>query len=85
LLDFAHSVKSNPGSVDASDYTTDRALLGLSALAAVAAPPLAPPRRALVDSRRWTCGLVSRADVADFLVKQIDDDAFLHKTPVLTS
>jgi hypothetical protein len=23
--------------------------------------------------------------VADFLVKQIDDDAFLHKTPVLTS
>jgi uncharacterized protein YbjT (DUF2867 family) len=41
--------------------------------------------RALVDSRRWTCGLVSRADVADFLVKQIDDDAFLHKTPVLTS
>jgi len=27
----------------------------------------------------------SRADVADFLVKQIDDDAFLHKTPVLTS
>jgi hypothetical protein len=23
-------VKSNPGSVDASDYTTDRALLGLS-------------------------------------------------------
>jgi hypothetical protein len=28
---------------------------------------------------------VSRADVADFLVKQIDDDAFLHKAPVLTS
>jgi hypothetical protein len=27
----------------------------------------------------------SRADVADFLVKQIDNDAFLHKTPVLTS
>jgi hypothetical protein len=24
-------------------------------------------------------------DVADFLVKQIDNDAFLHKTPVLTS
>jgi uncharacterized protein YbjT (DUF2867 family) len=41
--------------------------------------------RALVDPRRWTCGLVSRADVADFLVKQIDDEAFLHKTPVLTS
>src|SRR5258707_14814268 len=31
--------------------------------------------RALVDPRRWTCGFISRADVADFLVKQIDDDA----------
>ncbi len=41
--------------------------------------------RALVDPRGWTCGFISRADVADFLVKQIDDDAFLHKTPVLTS
>ena len=30
--------------------------------------------RALVDPRRWTCGFISRADVADFLVKQIDDD-----------
>ena len=41
--------------------------------------------RALVDPRDWTCGFISRADVADFLVKQIDDNAFLHKTPVLTS
>jgi uncharacterized protein YbjT (DUF2867 family) len=41
--------------------------------------------RALLDPRGWTCGFISRADVADFLVKQIDDDAFLHKTPVLTS
>ena len=40
--------------------------------------------RALVDPRDWTCGFISRADVADFLVKQIDDDAFPHKTPVLT-
>jgi hypothetical protein len=24
--------------------------------------------------------VISRADVADFLVKQIDGDAFLHKT-----
>ena len=40
--------------------------------------------RALVDPRGWTCGYISRADVADFLVKQIDGDAFLHKTPVLT-
>ncbi len=41
--------------------------------------------RALVNPRRWRWGFISRADVADFLVKQIDDDAFLHKTPVLTS
>ena len=41
--------------------------------------------RALVDPRDWTCGFISRADVADFLVKQINDDAFLHKAPVLTS
>ena len=41
--------------------------------------------RALVNPRHWTWGFISRADVADFLVKQIDDDAFLHKTPVLTS
>ena len=41
--------------------------------------------RALVDPRGWTCGFISRADVADFLVKQIDDNAFLRKTPVLTS
>lgn len=41
--------------------------------------------RVLVDPRDWTCGFISRADVADFLVKQIDDDAFLHKAPVLTS
>ena len=41
--------------------------------------------RALVDPRDWTCGFISRADVSDFLVKQINSDAFLHKTPVLTS
>ena len=41
--------------------------------------------RALVDPAGWTCGFISRADVADFLVKQIDNDAFLRKTPVLTN
>jgi putative NADH-flavin reductase len=41
--------------------------------------------RALTDPRDWTCGFISRADVADFLVKQINDDTFLRKTPVLTS
>jgi NAD(P)H-binding len=34
--------------------------------------------RALVDPRDWACGFISRADVADFLVKQIDENAFLH-------
>ena len=41
--------------------------------------------RALVDPRDWTCGFISRADVAEFLVRQIDDNAFLHKTPVVMS
>ena len=41
--------------------------------------------RVLVDQRDWTCGFISRADVADFLVKQIDNGTFLRKTPVLTS
>jgi uncharacterized protein YbjT (DUF2867 family) len=41
--------------------------------------------RALVNPRDWTCGFISRANVADFLVRQIDNDSFVHKTPVLTS
>jgi len=41
--------------------------------------------RVLVDPKDWRCGFISRADVADFLVKQIDDGAFLSKTPVLTN
>jgi hypothetical protein len=39
----------------------------------------------LADTRDWTCGFISRADVADFLIKQIDGDASLDKTPVLMS
>jgi putative NADH-flavin reductase len=38
----------------------------------------------LVDARDWRSGFISRADVADFLVKQIDDASLLHKTPTLT-
>jgi len=41
--------------------------------------------RAVIDPRGWTCGFISRADVADFLIKQIDDNTFVHKTPVLTT
>lgn len=38
----------------------------------------------LVDPRSWRIGFISRADVADFLVKQIDGDTYLGQTPVLT-
>ena len=40
--------------------------------------------RVLVDPRDWRSGFISRADVADFLVRQIDDEGLIHKTPVLT-
>jgi uncharacterized protein YbjT (DUF2867 family) len=40
--------------------------------------------RTLTEPRDWRCGFISRADVADFMVKQIDDDRFLGKTPVLS-
>jgi putative NADH-flavin reductase len=40
--------------------------------------------RVLVDARDWRSGVISRADVADFLVRQINDASLLHKTPVLT-
>ena len=33
----------------------------------------------LVDPKDWRSGFISRADVADFLVKQINDDTFLGK------
>ena len=39
--------------------------------------------RVLVDPKLWRNGLISRADVADFLVRQIEDDTYLGKTPVL--
>lgn len=39
--------------------------------------------KVLADPKRWRSGCISRADVADFLVKQIDDDTYLGQTPVL--
>ncbi|WP_420345522.1 NAD(P)-dependent oxidoreductase [Pelagibius sp.] len=39
--------------------------------------------RVLVEPRRWRNGLISRADVADFLVKQVDDDSLLRESPVI--
>jgi putative NADH-flavin reductase len=41
--------------------------------------------RVLVVPKDWRCGFISSADVADFLVQQIDDDEFPGKTPVLIS
>ena len=40
--------------------------------------------RVLVDARDWRSGSISRADVADFLVKQVEDTSLLRKTPVVT-
>jgi hypothetical protein len=40
--------------------------------------------RVLVDPRDWRPGFVSRADVADFLVRHINDASLVHKTPLLT-
>jgi len=37
----------------------------------------------LVDRKSWRNGLISRADVADFLVGQIADDRYIRQTPVL--
>ena len=39
--------------------------------------------RVLTDPDQWRGGWISRANVADFLVKQIDDDTYLGKTPLL--
>ena len=39
--------------------------------------------RALVEPDEWGMGKISRADVADFLVSQVDDDTYLGKTPLL--
>ncbi|MBM3545102.1 MAG: SDR family oxidoreductase [Alphaproteobacteria bacterium] len=33
--------------------------------------------------KSWRNGCISRADVADFLIKQIDDNTYLRNTPVL--
>ncbi|NNE83280.1 MAG: SDR family oxidoreductase [Alphaproteobacteria bacterium] len=40
--------------------------------------------RVLAEPKQWRNGLISRADVADFLVGQIDSDDYIGKTPVLT-
>jgi putative NADH-flavin reductase len=37
----------------------------------------------LDDPKTWKNGVISRADVADFLVKHVDNNTYLWKTPVL--
>jgi putative NADH-flavin reductase len=41
--------------------------------------------RVLTASKDWQFGAISRADVADFLVRQIDDRALIGATPLLIS
>ncbi len=39
--------------------------------------------RILAEPEKWRNGFISRADVADFLIAQVDDDTYLRQTPVL--
>ena len=39
----------------------------------------------LSEPQQWRNGIISRADVADFLVRQVEDDSYLGKTPVLVN
>jgi len=39
--------------------------------------------RVLVEPSQWRNGIISRADVAEFLVRQIGDQTCIRKTPVL--
>lgn len=39
--------------------------------------------RALIASKDWRFGTISRADVADFVVRSIDDRAQIGRTPIL--
>lgn len=45
--------------------------------------PMTDGYQVLDNPDDWRCGFISRVDVADFLVKQIDDNQYLGKTPVL--
>jgi putative NADH-flavin reductase len=39
----------------------------------------------LVEPKTWRNGLIARADVADFLVTQLDQSTYVHKAPVLVN
>ena len=49
--------------------------------------PHGPPLgryKGLDDPDRWRNGLISRRDVADFIVCQSEDDTYIGRTPVVT-
>ena len=39
----------------------------------------------LAEASQWRNGIISRSDVADFLVRQIEDPTFVHQAPVLVN
>jgi putative NADH-flavin reductase len=39
----------------------------------------------LTDASQWRNGIISRANVADFLVRQIEDRTYVHQAPVLVN
>ncbi len=41
--------------------------------------------RILTRPQDWRNGIISRFDVADFMIKQVTDDAYLHQAPVLVN
>jgi putative NADH-flavin reductase len=73
-----------------ADKAVQETMIRRSALSWVIARPgilTSGPRtgryRILDEPADWRNGTISRADVADFLVKQVDDDAHIGKTPAL--
>ena len=47
--------------------------------------PVTGRYRVLTTPTDWRFGVISRADVADFLVRQVDDRALIGTTPLLIS
>ena len=41
--------------------------------------------KVLAEPSQWRNGIISRSDVADFLVRQIEDGSYVHKAPVLVN
>lgn len=41
--------------------------------------------KVLTEAAQWRNGIISRSDVAEFLVRQIEETSYVHKDPVLIS